>query len=689
MSSPSSSSTVANAYRSEVRINDQVSQDNPTETTQPSDNQQQGTRNEVENPQQGTQNEVENSQQGTQNEVENPQQGIQNEERTQGLKRKKTSPVWSEFKEISILDGTKKVQCLHLDSNVDRSLVGPLWNFGGEYDQANMRRAIAHWILMHEHPFMVVEEEGFNFFLKIANMNYAKISRKTIKRECMEVYEFEKKKLKTLLKDISKISLTTDLWKSQNQKIEYMVITGHFIDDNWKLQKRVLSFVHVPPPRRGIDIADAIHKCLKEWEIENKIFTISVDNAAYSDVCVRVLKENFLRNRRLLCGGKLFHVRCCAHILNLLVQDGLSEIKSIIENVRESVKFINQKEGRLRTFSEIVQQLQLGEKRLIVDCPTRWNSTYEMLSCALKFKDVFPRFQNRELAYDYLPSVDEWKKVEKICEILEVFNVVTKIISGSNYPTSNLYVSEVYTVKEVLNRNIDSHNVFVRVMMLLQVSGSHSSSSSGWSKLMNYVRQVEVFSSTRSELENYLEDAVYICETSQYDFDVLEWWKINNLKYRVLSKMAADILAIPISTVASESTFSAGGRVIDSYRSSLAPNTVQALICGGDWVAMHIVEAVLQDTAGLNYIFYRMDERLLLDLLKTLKNLVILLAVDPDLSPWLLFHIIRCFVLFCIDPRGFELLLEFLPGALSNGSLTKVMEVKESLLNSSLTDVSR
>ncbi|KAG9441489.1 hypothetical protein H6P81_017343 [Aristolochia fimbriata] len=40
-------------------------------------------------------------------------------------------------------------------------------------------------------------------------------------------------------------------------------------------------------------------------------------------------------------------------------------------------------------------------------------------------------------------------------------------------------------------------------------------------------------------------------------------------------------------------------------------------------VAMHIVEAVLEDTTGLNYIFYRMDERLLLDLLKTLKSLIV------------------------------------------------------------------
>ena len=57
-----------------------------------------------------------------------------------------------------------------------------------------------------------------------------------------------------------------------NQVVEYMVITRHFTDARWNLQKRVLSFVKVPTPRRGIDVADAIFKCLKTWGIEKKFF---------------------------------------------------------------------------------------------------------------------------------------------------------------------------------------------------------------------------------------------------------------------------------------------------------------------------------------------------------------------------------------------------------------------------------
>ncbi|KAG5564419.1 hypothetical protein RHGRI_000563 [Rhododendron griersonianum] len=203
------------------------------------------------------------------------------------------------------------------------------------------------------------------------------------------------------------------------------------------------------------------------WGIENKVASITVDNASYNDLALNNLQGTFkLLEKKLLFDGKLFHVRCCTHILNLMVQDGLSVIGGVIECVREAVKYLVASEPRLIQFSEIAKQLQLPSKRLILDCPTRWNSAYLMLSVALEFKDVFPRYSERDLGFAYVPSYEEWKKVERVCQFLEIFNDVTNIISGSGYPTSNLFLTEVWRIKEILDKSIEDSDDCIRLMAI-------------------------------------------------------------------------------------------------------------------------------------------------------------------------------------------------------------------------------
>ena len=45
-----------------------------------------------------------------------------------------------------------------------------------------------------------------------------------------------------------------------------------------------------------------------------------------------------------------------------------------------------------------------------------------------------------------------------------------------------------------------------------------------------------------------------------------------------------DIYAILVSTIASESTFSTGGRVVSKHRSRLHPDTLDALMCAQSWL---------------------------------------------------------------------------------------------------------
>jgi hypothetical protein len=85
----------------------------------------------------------------------------------------------------------------------------------------------------------------------------------------------------------------------------------------------------------------------------------------------------------------------------------------------------------------------------------------------------------------------------------------------------------------------------------------------------------------KSEVDRYLLDG---CEATIKDFDVLGWWKINAPKYPIIAAIARDVLAMPIFTVASESAFNTGGRILDPFRSTLSPLTVEALVCTQNWI---------------------------------------------------------------------------------------------------------
>ena len=101
------------------------------------------------------------------------------------------------------------------------------------------------------------------------------------------------------------------------------------------------------------------------------------------------------------------------------------------------------------------------------------------------------------------------------------------------------------------------------------------------SKFKRYKKEINK-EENKTELDRYLDEE----DNGDFDgnFNVLIWWKLNCHRFPILSNMACDVLAAPISTIASESAFSTGGRVLDAYRSSLTPRLVQALICAQDWL---------------------------------------------------------------------------------------------------------
>jgi hypothetical protein len=88
---------------------------------------------------------------------------------------------------------------------------------------------------------------------------------------------------------------------------------------------------------------------------------------------------------------------------------------------------------------------------------------------------------------------------------------------------------------------------------------------------------------SKSELLIYLEEANVSIDDKI--FNLLNYSKVNSNAHRflVLAAMAKSFLAVPASSVSSESTFSSGGHILNDYRSSLL-STVQALVCASSWI---------------------------------------------------------------------------------------------------------
>ena len=225
--------------------------------------------------------------------------------------------------------------------------------------------------------------------------------------------------------------------------------------------------------------------------------SITLDNASNNDSMVEGLKYDL----KLMSNGEYFHVRCCAHILNLIVQKGLKEIDEAVLKVRECVKYCKGSQGRKQKFLHCVQHVSLDDKKgLRQDVPTRWNSTYIMLSSALYYKKALIHLQKTDANFIHCSNFEEWNRVEKICKFLQVFHEVTLAFSGSKYPTSNLYFPNVLKVRLLLKDQMVSNDRFLKTMA---------------------IRMFEKFEKYWSEFSTIM--AIAVVFDPRYKFQVIDW----------------------------------------------------------------------------------------------------------------------------------------------------------------------
>ena len=97
-----------------------------------------------------------------------------------------------------------------------------------------------------------------------------------------------------------------DIWTSPSQD-PFLCVTLHLIDQNWILKTQVIAFRYIRGKHSGAYMVLLLETILKEYKIEDRILSITMNNASNNDKLVDGLIE-----KGIIVDAE-HHIRCFAN----------------------------------------------------------------------------------------------------------------------------------------------------------------------------------------------------------------------------------------------------------------------------------------------------------------------------------------------------------------------------------------
>ncbi|GJR76709.1 zinc finger BED domain-containing protein RICESLEEPER 2-like protein [Tanacetum coccineum] len=324
------------------------------------------------------------------------------------------------------------------------------------YDPDYLREQFAGLVIQRALPFNHFDhEQTTRVFQNTMQPRYTHVSRSTLKRDAMKLWLAAKQEIIDSFGNINAcVNLTTDVWSAPHGVPgSYMCVTAHWIEPGtWQMMKRVISFEEFPSPHTGGALFKMLTKVLTNFNLEDKVMSITLDNASNNTSAMDKLKLKY----EPPMGGRFYHSRCVAHIINLVVQAGLEvpAIDAIRESFKTMLKDIFKSSARTRQrYVKICKDAEKPCLRPNWDVPTRWNSTYHMFLSGLKQQNTLAYFHDvlaNKNRCNHFPA-ENWVIIQSLTQLLEVFNTATEILSGVYYPTSPLVLQQIFFMSTVLS----------------------------------------------------------------------------------------------------------------------------------------------------------------------------------------------------------------------------------------------
>lgn len=261
------------------------------------------------------------------------------------------------------------------------------------------------------------------------------------------------------------IALTTDGWTSRATH-DYVTVTAHLINADWVLKSYCLQ-THplAADSHTGESLASDLLECISEWGIEKMLpVPITTDNASnVKSACNKLPTSNL-------------HVPCFAHTVNLAAVKGfqVEPCAELLAKIRKTVGYFHRSPKATKVLADKQKLFNLKELKLVQDCPTRWNSSRDMLVRYLQQKVAIyaalncTELKSRKQHDIHSLSDSEIQLAEKLIDIYQPLQAVTTFMSDSQHPTLSLLLPSKHELLRKLEEQEDDTDVVAAVKQAIR-----------------------------------------------------------------------------------------------------------------------------------------------------------------------------------------------------------------------------
>ncbi|CDH61147.1 hypothetical protein PDIG_90310 [Lichtheimia corymbifera JMRC:FSU:9682] len=368
------------------------------------------------------------------------------------------------------------------------------------FTKEEYRTAIIDFVISASLPFTIVENDSFQRLITLAQLAPSPASAKlpsprTIRRDINAQHATLFEQISAMLSSQPFLAYTLDCWTSEWSD-PFLAVTAHFINSDWVQQSVVIGMEPLTGTHSGQNLAFAFVSILRSMGLATKQFYITTDNASNMKKMAQFIEGmvtpqvfDSIENR----------IPCIAHVLNLaaqaIIKDGLQagaqepdEVHDlsigqndatndhpgvILRRLRKGINAIYSSPQRIehyRQCCEATERVSTGDdiqqesdledgpstmeeeddyhyptiggnpkrnvKELILDCPTRWSSTYNMVKRALEMKRPYNMACRSTPDLELFTLSDyDWDIIRELLQILRPFALFTKMLCADNYPT--------------------------------------------------------------------------------------------------------------------------------------------------------------------------------------------------------------------------------------------------------------